>query len=244
MNIRDRIKQNKGEDPRLQFRGDSGARINNMTDAVFGIAITLLIFNQENPNSFESLLRFTQTLPALLLSIGFIILIWREHVSFSRVYSFQDTWLMVLNTCFIGLVIFYVYPLRFLTVFLTNFFFGSEVAIDLNASDVPKLMIYYGLIVAALYCILYLLHFRAARLKESFELNAFEQFYTRYQMKRMFIMLSVPLASVIVAASLQNYSPALAGILGGLCYNLYIPAMMIWSRRFKAKSEAISNPSL
>ena len=108
--MRKEILRNARRDPRIRYRGQQASRIDNLTDAVFGIAITLLIFNLSNPNSFEELLTFTKTLPAFLISISFIVLIWNEHLEFSRIYTLDDTWLKVFNTGFIALVIFYVYP--------------------------------------------------------------------------------------------------------------------------------------
>jgi len=230
--MRDSLAPLKPHD-RIRYRGQEASRLDNLTDAVFGIAITLLIFNLENPNSFETLLRFTQTLPAFLLSISFIVLIWKEHLNFSRMYAFNDTWLLILNTLFIGLVIFYVYPLRFLTIFLTNFFFGSEVNLSLRAEQVPDLMIYYGCIAAALYIMLFLFHWRAYRIRTQLELNDYETWFTRQQMLRLTIMFAVPLLSVLISASLRSSSAALAAILAGMVYNLYVPGMLLWGRRFR-----------
>lgn len=235
--MRDALKPLKEKSPFLNYRGREASRVDNLTDAVFGIAITLLIFNLENPNSFETLLSFTQTLPAFLLSISFIVLIWNEHLNFSRIYAFNDTWLLILNTLFIGLVIFYVYPLRFLTIFLTNFFFGSGVNLGLKAEQVPDLMIYYGLIAAALYFMLFLLHWRAWAIREKLGLNAYEQWFSKNQLMRLVIMFSIPLLSVIVTASIKSSSVALAAILGGMSYNLYVPGMIIWSKRFQKRDQ-------
>src|SRR5690606_25642870 len=135
--MRNVILRNARRDPRINYRGAEASRIDNLTDAVFGIAITLLIFNLSNPNSFEDLMTFTKTLPAFLISISFIVLIWNEHLEFSRIYGLEDTWLKVLNTVFIALVIFYVYPLRFLTMFLTNFFLAPTLRSTSRTSRCP-----------------------------------------------------------------------------------------------------------
>lgn len=224
--------------PRINYRGLEASRIDNLTDAVFGIAITLLIFNLENPNSFDTLLGFTKTLPAFLISIAFIVLIWKEHLNFSRIYAFGDSWLLILNTIFIGLIIFYVYPLRFLTLFLTGLFFGSDLSLELSAEDIPDLMLYYGLIVSALYSLLFLLHLWAWFIRDRLDLNDYEIWFTKKQLVRLAIMLAVPLVSVIVVSIIRPHSIGWAGVLGGSIYYLYMPAMIIWSRRFK-KSEAL-----
>lgn len=235
--MRNEILKNRQHDPRINYRGSSASRLDNLTDAVFGIAITLLIFNLSNPNSFEDLLTFTKTLPAFLISISFIILIWSEHLDFSEVYAFQDTRLTILNTVFIALVIFYVYPLRFLTLFFTNFFFRTDVAVNIRGDQVPYLMIYYGFAAFALYFILYLLYHRAYDLKKELGLNPFEEFYTSSQKRRLLIMFSVPLLSILITVIINQFSFIWASVFGGITYFLYTPLMIWWHRGFLNKSK-------
>lgn len=158
--MRNDIYTNKDHDPRINYRGANPSRLENLTDGVFGIAITLLIFNLANPNSFQDLLTFTKTLPAFLISISFLIMVWNEHLRFSEIYTLNDTKLTILNTIFIGLIIFYVYPLRFLTLYLTNFFFQTNIQVSIQGDQVPQLMVYYGFVAFALYFILYLFYHR------------------------------------------------------------------------------------
>lgn len=223
----------RNQDPRISYRGEVASRLDNLTDAVFGIAITLLIFNLSNPNSFTELLAFTKTLPAFLISISFVILVWREHLNFSEIYTLNDSKLVVLNTLFIALVIFYVYPLRFLTLFLTNFFFSTDVAVSIKGSEVPYLMIYYGFVAFALYFILYLFYQRASVLRESLELNEYELYYTKSQKKRLLIMLMIPLLSIFLTLIVNQYSFIWASVIGGVTYCFYTPLMIIWHKKFK-----------
>ncbi|MBL7828968.1 MAG: DUF1211 domain-containing protein, partial [Saprospiraceae bacterium] len=154
--MRNNLIKNKTHDPRIHYRGAEPSRLDNLTDGVFGIAITLLIFNLANPNSFDDLLTFTKTLPAFLISIAFLVTVWNEHLRFSEIYTLHDAKLAILNTIFIALIIFYVYPLRFLTLFLTNFFFRTNIQVSIQGDQVPWLMMYYGFVAFALYFILYL----------------------------------------------------------------------------------------
>jgi len=48
--MRSELNKFRNQDPRINYRGASASRIDNLTDAVFGIAITLLIFNLLKPN--------------------------------------------------------------------------------------------------------------------------------------------------------------------------------------------------
>lgn len=239
--MRNEILKNRQHDPRMVYRGESASRLDNLTDAVFGIAITLLIFNLANPNSFTDLLDFTKTLPAFLISISFIILIWNEHLEFSEIYSLQDTRLTVLNTVFISLVIFYVYPLRFLTLFLTNNFFQTDIQISIRGDQVPYLMVYYGFVAFALYFVLFLFYQRAGQLSSKLELNSFEIFYTYSQKKRLLIMFVIPLLSILLTIVVNNYSFIWASVAGGLTYLLYTPLILGWHHQYKKKSASFSH---
>lgn len=228
----------------INYRGAKSSRLDNLTDAVFGIAITLLIFNLKNPDSFSQLLAFTKTLPAFLISIAFLMLIWYEHLRFSEVYSMKDTTLTVINTLFLALVIFYVYPLRFLTIFLTNFFFQTEVEMNIRNEEVPELMIYYGFIAAALYFLVFLLYLRAKALKGTLQLNSYEIFYTDAHKIRLLIMFVVPIISVFLTYILSGVSIIGASVAGGLVYLLYSPSMFFWIRWFNKRTESFKEHSL
>ncbi len=238
--MRQGINKNRQQDPRINYRGTNPSRLDNLTDAVFGIAITLLIFNLSNPNSFSDLLTFTKTLPAFLISISFIVLIWREHLQFSEIYTLHEGRLTVLNTIFIALIIFYVYPLRFLTLFLTNFFFQTDIHISIQNDQVPYLMIYYGFIAFALYFVLFLFYHRAYAISKELALNSYEQFYTKAHKQRLAIMFAVPVLSILLTAAINQYSFIWASIIGGITYCLYTPAMIIWHQKFNSNSKNFS----
>lgn len=232
------IYQNKQHDARILYRGQEPSRLDNLTDGVFGIAITLLIFNLANPNSFSDLLTFTKTLPAFLISITFLVLVWNEHLRFSEIYALNDGLLTLLNTIFIALIIFYVYPLRFLTLYLTNFFFHTDIQVSIQGDQVSFLMIYYGCAAFAIYFTLFLFYHRALKIKDTLQLNPFEIFYTRFQKIRLAIMFSVPLISITLTAFIHPFSYIFAAIAGGIAYCLYSPAILIWYQRYKKASTA------
>lgn len=240
--MRNEINRNRLHDPRIVYRGTGASRLDNLTDAVFGIAITLLIFNLANPNSFADLLTFTKTLPAFLISISFILLIWNEHLKFSEIYTLNDNRLTLLNTLFIALVIFYVYPLRFLTLFLTNYFFHTDIAVNIQGDQVPYLMIYYGFVAFALYFVLYLFYHRAYQIKKELSLNDFEVFYTQAQKGRLLIMFVVPMVSIAITLIINPFSFIWASVTGGVTYCCYTPLIIIWYKKFDRKSKTFNKP--
>jgi uncharacterized membrane protein len=234
--MREEINKNRYHDPRINYRGKSASRTDNLTDAVFGIAITLLIFNLVNPNSFDDLLTFTLTLPAFLISIAFLVLFWSEHLRFSQIYTLNSTSLIVLNTLFIALIIFYVYPLRFLTLLLTGVLFNTDIGLSIQNHQIPQLMIYYGFVAFALYFVLFLFYFMAYKMKEDLELNKFEVFFTASQKSKLTIMFAVPFLSILVTYIISRFSINWASILGGITYWIYIPAIIIWNKNHKRRS--------
>ncbi|MGD1847782.1 MAG: TMEM175 family protein [Salibacteraceae bacterium] len=241
--MRQNIKRQRQRDLRINYRGEDVTRLENLTDAVFGIGITLLIFNLANPNSFSELLAFTKTLPAFLVSIGFLMLVWWEHLRFSLIYRLEDLWLTVINIGFIALVIFYVYPLRFLTLFLTNLLFDAGIDISIQSKEVPQLMIYYGFVAFGLYFNLFLFYRRALKLKKVLELNAFEIAYTQLQCQRLIILFAVPLTSIAISLGIGLFSVPLASMLSGMVYGLYFPAMVWWQKRYKKQQSKFPIPS-
>ncbi len=231
--MRSQLFNSRNRDPNITYRGESPSRLDNLTDAVFGIAVTLLIFNLSSPDSLEDLIVFTKTLPAFLISIGFLILIWQEHVRFSEMYTLRGSWLIFLNSLFIALIIFYVYPLRFLTLFLTNLIFGADISLQISPIEIPDLMIYYGSIAFALYFVLFWFYFIAIRNKEILSLSKYEEMHTKYQQIRIVIMFTVPLLSILLVWLIRAQSVAWASFLGGMVYGLYTPAIMVWIKTYK-----------
>ncbi|UZD21610.1 TMEM175 family protein [Algoriphagus halophytocola] len=238
--MRNQLFKSSYKDPNITYRGLSPSRLDNLTDAVFGIAVTLLIFNVSSPDSLQDLIVFTKTLPAFLISIGFLIVIWQEHVRFSEIYTLRGSWLIFLNSLFIALIIFYVYPLRFLTLFLTNLIFGAELSLQISPIEIPDLMIYYGGVAFALYFVVFWFYYFALNNRESLGLSNYEVFHTKYQRLRIVIMFTVPLISILLVWLIRSYSITWASFLGGMVYGLYTPAIMLWVKSYKKAAKSIN----
>lgn len=231
--MRKKYIENIQKDEPIRFLGEANTRLNNLTDAVFGIALALLIFNVTDADSFSDLLVFAKSFPAILISIILLYLVWKEHVSFTALFKIEDFRLQFLNIIFIALVIFYVYPLRFMTKLLTSMFFKLEIELIIKPTEIPALMIFYGAIALAIYFTIYL--FYAAVLKQDLKLTEYEIFHTRSQKMRLLIMATVPLISLVVTFSLKSYSIAWASALGGMSYGFFPIFIGAWRRKHNAK---------
>ncbi len=187
--MRNELNKNTKPHPEIRYRGLNASRVDNLTDAVFGIAITLLIFNLVNPNSFNDLITFTKTLPAFLISISFLMLFWSEHLRFSRIYTLNNT------------------------------------------------------AVFALYFILFLFYYKVLKMKEELHLNRYELIYTKWQRNKLIIMFLVPFLSVLLTVFMNRISVGMASAIGGFTYMLYVPAIIIWRKKFSRKSKEILTES-
>ena len=96
------------------------SRLEGFSDAVFGFALTLLVVSLETPNDFAALKNMVYGFLPFALMFAMVCWIWYEHNVFFRRYGLQDPWTVFLNAVLLFVVLFYVYPLRFLTTALVG----------------------------------------------------------------------------------------------------------------------------
>jgi hypothetical protein len=84
------------------------------------------------------------------------------------------------------LVLFYVYPLKFLfNLSITGLLFGAGPPISMTGSQFSILLLIYDFGFAAVYGAMALLYVHAWRLRGALELNELEKFDTRYIIRRL-----------------------------------------------------------
>ena len=185
----------------FRLRGVEVTRLESFSDAVFGFALTLLVVSLDVPKTFDDLLSTMRGFPAFAICFLFLTLIWNGHYKYCRRYGLDDGTARFLTCVMLFLVLFYVYPLKF----LFNFSFGS---ISINGSANPvsmtrsqfsTLLVIYGLGFAAVYLAMTFLYLHAYRLREALELSALEKFDTRYQISRLLILVAIGLLAAVLA---------------------------------------------
>lgn len=226
-----------GMNPDFRHRGVEPGRMENFSDAVFALAITLLLISTSPPTNFDQIKRFVWELIPFALCIIFIVLIWHEHFTFFFRYGLRNSKVLVLNSLFLIIVLFYVYPLKFLTklillplaILLDQENLKSEMLGMIRGEDMADLMIIYGLGAFAVFSILMLMYRYAYKQADELELNELERFDTLSKVKMNRLMAIVPLVSVAIA--IVFHSNWIGGMLAGFCYFLYTPVMFIFGRR-------------
>src|SRR3954453_6608305 len=136
----------------FRLRGHEITRLESFSDGVFGFALTLLVVSLDVPKSFSDLVATMRGFPAFALCFLFLALIWNGHYKFCRRYGLDDGICRFLTCVMLFLVLFYVYPLKFLFNFsITALVFGSAPTVAMTGPQFSTLLVIYGLGFAAVY---------------------------------------------------------------------------------------------
>jgi hypothetical protein len=174
-----------------------------------------------------------------------IILIWHEHFTFFFRYGLRNAKVLVLNSIFLIIVLFYVYPLKFITKLILipiAMLFGQEKLLKemlgmIRGQDMAELMIIYGMGAFAVFIVLMLMYRYAYRQADELELNELERFDTLTKIKTNRLMAIVPLISVVIAIIFHSHW--LGGMLAGFAYFLYTPIMIVFGKRTDKARQAL-----
>jgi len=140
-------------------------RIEAFSDAVFGFALTLLVVSLEAPRTYDDMMASVHALPAFAASFAILLMIWQEHHNFFRRYGVHDGVTIWLNGLLLFVVLFYVYPLKFLMTMLVGpqgLMLGGRPE-GVTAAQVPGLMSMYGIGFVAVFLLLATLHWHSRR---------------------------------------------------------------------------------
>lgn len=162
----------------FRWRGHEVSRLEGLSDAVFGFAITLLVVSLEVPHTFTELLGTMRGFGAFAISFALLFGIWQQQYTFFRRYGLQDGATVVLNAVLLFTVLFFVYPLKFLFTFLIDAFTGhleEGTAPMVESGQHGTMMIIYGLGYFAISAVLALLYLHAYRKRDALGLSPLER---------------------------------------------------------------------
>jgi Endosomal/lysosomal potassium channel TMEM175 len=191
------------------------SRVEGFSDAVFAFAITLLVVSLEVPKTFEELTAAIRAFPAFAVCFAMLFQVWWRHYRFFRSYDLEDGPVIAMTGLLLFVVLFYVYPLKFLwSMFFAQFdprlVRGDAIRVD----QFGTLFEIYGLGVAAVFGILGLMYGHAYRRRDDLELTPIEVVDTRVDVYRNFAIGGIGLLSVVVAAILSRVAPRQIGLAG------------------------------
>ena len=205
----------------FRLRGHEVKRIEAFSDAVFAFAVTLLIVSLEVPKSFEEFLATMKGFFAFGISFLFLMLIWYEQNMFFRRFALDDITTIFLNGCLMFIVLFYVYPLKFLFTLMFN---TISTPVQIEKEQMPTLMYIYSAGYIIIYLLFFFMYLHAFRKKEELQLTAIELYDTKTRMWAQLILISVGILSMFATSVV----PAERAGAAGFVYFLIGPAFSIY----------------
>ena len=202
-------------------------RLEAFSDGVFALSATLLVVSLEVPKTVPELIAELPGFGAFGLSFAALVLIWSVHNAFFRRYALQDAWTIVLNSCLLFVVLFYVYPLKFLAQGFARSVFGiagsgTAEHVIRSLGELGALFMLYSAGFSVVFLCVALLYRHAYRRRRDLELtHAAEQEALMY-FRHYLIFVFVGLLSVLAAWKGIGLRMGLPGwiycLLGPLCY--------------------------
>lgn len=224
------LKRGLGNSTAFRWRGQEISRIEGLSDAVFAFAVTLLVVSLEVPKTFNELAEIMRGFGAFAISFTLLFGVWFNHYKYFRRYSLQDTTTVVLSGVLLFVVLFYVYPLKFLFTSLIDRLIGGHNEVRLPNGNVEaviegdqlaSLMLIFNAGYFAVFAVFFFLFWHAYRKRRDLELNEMEIFDTRNSIQEMALNCGIALISTAIVLF---GGPRYAG-LAGLVYMLTGVAM-------------------
>jgi uncharacterized membrane protein len=195
----------------FRLRGTAMSRVDGFSDVVFGFAMTLLVVSLEVPHTFEELHHSLSGFVPFAICFVLLILIWYSHYKFFRRYGLHDLGTIAINATLLFVVLFFVYPLKFLfTVLAAGWISGNAQAFG-TPDQMRELMVLYGLGYTAVYLLFAALYWNAYSQRHTLELNPTELFLTHSSMVEYTAMASVGVISILIALLVPIRLTGLAG---------------------------------
>jgi uncharacterized membrane protein len=148
------------------------------------------------------------------VTFAMICYIWWEHNKFFRRYGLQDAWTAFLNASLLFVVLFYVYPLKYLATALLGRLARMQDVPSL--SDGRLVMLTYSVGVAAIFGLFLLLYRHAWSRRAQLGLEPAELVTLRFNTRAHLISASLGVVSVALAYALPSDWAAIPGLLYGL----------------------------
>jgi hypothetical protein len=227
----------------LPARRHEITRVEAFSDAVFAFALTLLVVSLDVPQSYDQLMTLMAGFVPFACSFALLTWLWYEHTVFFRRYGLQDPLTVTLNAVLLFVVLFYVYPLKFLFTTCFSYFIPALGLIrpQILPFQLGRLFAIYGAGFVLIFLMFGLLYLHAYRKRHELGLSALDIFDARVAGGEHLVSAGVGTLATLIAL----IAPPPFPVFSGFTYFLMGPAHWIYGvkadRRRKALEQRLAN---
>lgn len=209
------------------------SRIEAFSDAVFAFALTLLVVSLQVPKSYGELISLMSGFPAFACCFAVLVGIWVEHNLFFRRYGLEDGYTVLLNSILLFVVMFYIYPLKFMfdSGFAHLFAWAGQGVHPMSLSELARASAIYGLGFIAVFVMFTLLYLHAYRKREALALTPLEVFNIRSYAGHHMVSTAVGVLVVLIALA----APRRYAFISPMAFALMWPAHALYGSRREKK---------
>lgn len=226
----------------FRWRGGDSSRLEALSDMVFAFALTLLVVSSAPPASFGDLVDQLWGFPGFAAAFTVLLLIWHAHYIFFRRYALEGRVVMALNAGLLFLILFFVYPLKYLATMLSSFLrslIEGAARPPFTIDEATASLIIFSLGYAAVFAMFATLYALAGRCAASLDLTTSELSRTRRSTAEQIVHVGVGMATAIAASILPRSVAPFAGFI----YFLVAPLTFAVASRYTASKPAETAPA-
>jgi uncharacterized membrane protein len=196
------------------------SRLEAFSDAAFAFALTLLVISLDVPRSYSDLITTMRGLPSFACCFALLVWIWYEHNLFFRRYGLQDGLTVLINGVLMFVVLFYVYPLKFMFDSLFSRFGAASGVVQMSLPQLARASAIYGFGFLVLFLMFALLYRHAYTKRELLGLTAQEAMDVKIFAGHHLVSAGVGLVSMAFAllapVTMSPLAPMMFGLMGPL----------------------------
>lgn len=196
--------------------GREVSRIEGFSDAVFGFALTLLVVSLEVPETFDGLKQILRGFIPFAATFALVCWIWFEHYAFFRKFEAEDGLTIFLNCVLLFLVLFFVYPLKFVFSRVIPALLGQPSALRMTEGDARMMMWIYSAGFVAMMFVFVLLYWNQYRNRKALGLSEEQAFNARVGARTHVLSVIVGLVSILLALTVPIQWIWTAGVIYAL----------------------------
>jgi hypothetical protein len=214
----------------FRWRGTEVSRLEALSDAVFGFAITLLVVSLEPPRTFEQLMYAVRGFFTFATCFALLFMVWLNQYRWFRRYGLEDGATVWLNAILLFVIVFFVYPLKFVFSLVVGRMMlgltgnetllpdGTRIPIFTRADQPAAMMLIFSAGYVAVFALFALMYGHAWRRREQLELDEVERYETRDNIRETLLQTVIGVMSMVVAVRFGASA-------SGLTYMLVAPVM-------------------